>query len=82
MLQWFLRFSEFPEFTEFNESFAPFRENSIFSIHTSVISKINWIQCLFYSIEESPIFCQYSLQRRTILGAIIAFFKNVDPDLV
>ena len=29
MLQWFLRFSEFPEFTEFNESSAPFRENSI-----------------------------------------------------
>ena len=29
MPQWFLRFSEFPEFTEFNESFAPFRENSI-----------------------------------------------------
>ena len=29
MLQWFLRFSEFPEFTEFNESSAPFRENSM-----------------------------------------------------
>ena len=28
MLQWFLRFSEFPEFTEFNESSTPFRENS------------------------------------------------------
>ena len=29
MLQWFLRFSEFPEFTEFNESSTPLRENSI-----------------------------------------------------
>ena len=29
MLQWFLRFSEFPEFTDFSESSAPFRENSI-----------------------------------------------------
>ena len=36
MLQWFLRFSEFPEFTEFNESSAPFRENSI--VNTSIES--------------------------------------------
>ena len=36
MLQWFLRFSEFPEFTEFNESYAPFRENSNMSFQIFV----------------------------------------------
>ena len=30
MLQWFLRFSEFPEFTEFNESYVPFKENTTY----------------------------------------------------
>ena len=37
MLQWFLRFSEFPEF---NESSAPFRENS--NVHMYNSDNMTW----------------------------------------
>ena len=37
MLQWFIKFHEFAEITEFNESFAPYRKNSIVNLSGSKI---------------------------------------------
>ena len=46
MLQWFIRFPEFAEFTEFNDSFVPFRKNSIVSpIAVVLVNNIKWQVC-------------------------------------